>query len=102
MAGMMIERIARILWERSLLKPAIMDGPKAGDADWRRFEPIAREVLAAMQLSDRDTFGNLNESVITILVAGRAVLPEHDEPMQEDAANCWNAMIDAALSEKDS
>lgn len=36
-----------------------------------------------------------------MLISGAAVLPEHDEPLQEDAANCWQAMIDAALAEKE-
>ena len=29
------------------------------------------------------------------LILGNAQLPEHDEPMQEDAQNCFTAMIDA-------
>lgn len=33
------------------------------------------------------------------LIAGRAVLPEFDEPLQEDAQACFTAMIDAILAE---
>lgn len=54
----------------------------------------ARAVLRAIRDFDLDT---QDDSEIDILMAGRAVLPEHDEPTQEDALNCWRAMIDEML-----
>lgn len=91
MADTMIERIARIL---------AAEAGYLGDDAWRNRTEQAKRVLNALRLSDSDTFGNQNDSLIAMLMAGSAVLPEHDEPMQEDAANCWNAMIDAALGQE--
>ena len=99
MADTMIERVTQALYLAS--RPDTMcalanEYPETRD----HFRKLAVAAITAMRLSDRDTFGNLNESVIAMLVAGTAVLPEHDEPIQEDAANCWNAMIDAALGQE--
>lgn len=41
----------------------------------------------------------IREPTDHMLISGRAPLPEHDEPLLEDAENCWQAMIDAALAE---
>lgn len=55
-----------------------------------------RAVLTAIRDIEIDTQDDVE---IGMLIRGRAVLPEHDEPMHEDALNCWQAMIDAALEE---
>jgi hypothetical protein len=73
-----------------------------GDPEWAqvdgafRVEPLVRAVLASMRSIDLETQDDVE---INMLVEGRAVLPEHDEPLQEDALNCWRAMIDAAMQE---
>lgn len=66
------------------------------DRFWREFEIEARAVLQAIRDIEIDTQDDVE---IGMLIRGQAVLPEHDEPMQEDALNCWQAMIDAALEE---
>lgn len=60
--------------------------------EWRKAD---RAVLTAIRDINTD-----DDVEIAMLMAGRAQLPEHDEPMQEDAANCLRAMIDAMLAEE--
>lgn len=57
---------------------------------------LARAALMALRGLDED-----NESDAGVLIKGRAVMPEHDEPLLEDAAETFTAMIDAILNEKD-
>lgn len=75
---------------------AIWDGfgrPKGG---WQRFIPTTQNMLRAIREIDLQTDHPVE---VDMLCAGCAVLPEHDEPMQEDALNCWQAMIDALLAD---
>lgn len=94
----MIERVARALFDRADSRAGQPSYER--DLRWEVGKPLyiddARSVLTAMRNIDLDT---QNNSEIEMLIRGRAVLPEHDEPMQEDALNCWKAMIDAALTE---
>ena len=78
----MLERIAAVIGQNLYVESNI---------------EIARRVLTAMREIDLQSE---NDVEINMLTHGRAVLPEHDEPMLEDAKNCWQAMIDAALEEQ--
>ena len=86
MPNTMIERMARVLFE---MNEKHAGQPTYGrDLRWTVSQSLyaedARAVLAAM----REPTDDMN-------IAGRSVMPEHDEPLQEDAAACWGAMIDA-------
>lgn len=90
----MLERMARAI------RPDAFSADYADD--WRQeawrdqaFEAV-RAALMAMRISDADMD---DDDYVDMLIAGRAVLPEHDEPLQEDAQACFNAMIDAILAE---
>lgn len=61
---------------------------------------VARATVRAVLQAIRDIdLQTQDDTEIAMLMNGCAVLPEHDEPLQEDALNCWQAMIDAALEE---
>jgi len=60
-----------------------------GEIDLR---DIARAALMAVKELD-------DQADADVLINGRAVLPEFDEPTQDDARACFAAMIDAILNE---
>jgi hypothetical protein len=86
-----IERVARVLWENSLLKPyrpadterALMATPEP-EPDWQRFVPLARAVLEAI----REPSDRMVHVVIPELGTERMGFKQS-----------WQAMIDAALEE---
>lgn len=71
-----LERAAKALADSHLL---VSDG---------HYTAAARAVLMAIR-----------EPSEAMQMQGRAVMPELDEPLLDDATNCWQAMIDAALTE---
>lgn len=102
MANQILERMARALWENSLLKPyriydakPSMTVPESGP-DWQRFIPVARSVLEAMK-----------EPTDAMALAGAhssqwASAFTTTSEIADEAREVWNAMIDAALNEKGS
>jgi hypothetical protein len=100
-----IERAARALCELDGFDPDKLVRPsgfqssvpsKPGRPLWEQYSERVRAVLKAIREIDLAT---RNSFEIDMLVNGAAVLPEHDEALQEDALACWQAMIDAALQE---
>lgn len=93
-----IERAARDLFrdDPGGWEGAVEEG--LADGAWRGCIDSVKIVLRAIRDIDLQT---QDGSEIMMLMAGQAALPEHDEPLQEDALNCWQAMIDAALNEGD-
>jgi hypothetical protein len=76
----MIERVARAIGDWDSGRAMVLD---ANDC-----RQIARAALEA-----------LREPTEGMLLPGAETLPDYD-PGCDDAKNCWQAMIDAALSEK--
>lgn len=97
----MVERVARAMFQ--LRYPNIKDradwvidaGPTVlrGKPSWFELVPEAQVVISTM----RDVDGGSP----AILAAGKKSLYScSPDPELEDARHCWEAMIDAALSEK--
>lgn len=59
-----------------------------GDLNWNMFEDQVRAVLEAIR-----------EPSEVMAKAGTDALPAFEAPLRADASDCWQAMIDAALSE---
>lgn len=88
MLNPMIERVARALWDNSLLKPyhmhdatPAMSPPESGP-DWQRFIPLARSILSTMR-----------EPTDDMLTAAAGLTEGEGGPTET-----WQTMIDAALA----
>lgn len=83
----MVERVARAIV--TLIPDGF--GWEQSEEDWRQVEDIVRAAIEAMREPD-SAMVQAGGRTVARLSAGRAI-----EPYEDDAADAWRAMIDAAL-----
>ncbi len=79
----MIEKVALALFESYQ-----QDNPEAKFAGGAKSYFIKRSRIAIEAM---------REPTDWMMICGAAIMPEHDEPTNDDAGETWNAMIVAAL-----
>ena len=87
-----LEKAARALFDASPFRDT--EGPYEAQSD--SYQELCMTYARAVLMAVRDLD---DEADAVALMAGRAVLPEFDEPLQEDAKACFTAMISAILAE---
>jgi len=100
MTDPLVERVAKVLWDNSLLKPYHLADIKPATSvpvsgpDWQRFIPVARKVIKAMrEPSDKMAETGSHSSQWDSAFTARTEI-------SDEARSVWNAMIDAALGEE--